>query len=98
MQGLNLLDEAALKGRNTIYGECFTHNAVDLNNPAANLRWRWVVQGDWKLIVPGVNEPKGKVELFQVASDPLEEKDLSAAEPGRIQELTRLLDAWYSGR
>lgn len=98
MQGINLLDETALKARTTIYGECFTHNAVDLNNPAANLRWRWVIQGDQKLIVPGVNEPQGKVELFDLAADRFEEKNLTAGEPDRVRELTRLLDVWYPAR
>ena len=39
MQGINLLDTQAVKSRNTIYGECFTHNSMDLHKPAASLRW-----------------------------------------------------------
>ena len=47
------------KHRKAIFGECFTHNAVDLDDPAANLRWRWMIEGDWKLIVPDPNnEPQ----------------------------------------
>ena len=75
LPGLNLLDSAALGNRKTLFGECFTHNAVDLEKPASGLRWRWVIDGDWKLIVPAPqNEPTGKVELFQLAEDPREEQ------------------------
>jgi uncharacterized sulfatase len=98
MQGVNLLDEAAVKGREAIFGECFTHNAVDLNRPAANLRWRWAIEGDWKLIVPAPqNEPDGVVELYNLAKDPHETENLAAAEPGRGKALRAKLDAWWKG-
>ncbi len=58
MQGINLLDNHAVESRPAIFGECFTHNAVDLERPAANLRWRWVVSRGKKLIAPSAaNEP-----------------------------------------
>ena len=35
-----------------------TAHAADLNDPAASLRWRWVIDGQWKLIAPHArNEP-----------------------------------------
>ena len=37
MPGVNLLDAAAVARRPAIFGECFTHNAVDLDDPAAGL-------------------------------------------------------------
>jgi len=95
MQGINLLEDAAVKARDTIYGECFTHNAVDLDRPAASLRWRWTIEGEWKLIVPAVNEPQGKIELFNVIADPREEKNLAADEPARVAKMTQKLDGWY---
>jgi uncharacterized sulfatase len=98
MPGLNLLDEKAVAGRRSLFGECFTHNAVDLHKPAANLRWRWVIEGDWKLIVPSPQHEKGVPELYQLADDPHERKDLAAAEGERLRRMRAQLDAWWPGR
>ena len=97
MPGINLLDETAVKARKAIFGECFTHNAIDLDNPAANLRWRWMIEGDWKLIVPDpVNEPHGKVELYNLADDPQEQVDRSRDERRRVARMRAALDAWWN--
>jgi uncharacterized sulfatase len=99
LPGVDLTDDAALRRRPAIFGECFTHDAVDLNRPVASLRWRWAVRGDWKLILPAPqNEPDGKPELYNLAADPREETDLAAKEPERVQRLTRLLDDWWAGK
>jgi len=97
MQGVNLLDRRATKDRHAIYGECFTHNANDLDHPAANLRWRWVIDGDWKLIAPDPkNEPDGQVELYNLADDPHETKNRAAEQPKRVAKLLAMLDAWWN--
>jgi len=99
LAGVNLLDEKARSSRKTIFGECFTHNAVDLHQPASSLRWRWAIEGDWKLIVPAPqNEPDGKVELFNLADDPAEAKNLAVQEPDRVKRMTRQLDRWWAGK
>jgi uncharacterized sulfatase len=96
MQGINLLDEAAVQARKEIFGECFTHNAVSLDDPAQNLRWRWTVEGKWKLIVPdGRNEPNGQVELYDLTADPHETENLAAKEPEVVARLRRALDKWW---
>ncbi len=41
MQGINLLDHEAVMRRKAIFGEIFTHNAVDIREPASSLRYRW---------------------------------------------------------
>ncbi len=96
MQGLNLLDDNAVKARTTIQGACFTHNAVDLNDPRRNVENRWIIDGDFKLIVPGSNptEPQ-RPELFDIKSDPFEKSDLSAQQPEVMKRLTAKLDAWW---
>jgi arylsulfatase A-like enzyme len=97
MPGINLLDETAVKARKAIFGECFTHNAIDLDNPAANLRWRWMIEGDWKLIAPDpVNEPHGKVELYNLANDPLEQVDRSQEKGLHVARMRAALDAWWN--
>jgi arylsulfatase A-like enzyme len=99
LPGLNLLDEAKVKARNTLFGECFTHNAVDLDRPASGLRWRWMIEGNWKLIVPAPqNESEGKVELFDLAADPQEKTNLAEKEAERVTRMRAALDAWWEGK
>lgn len=54
-------------------------------------------QGDWKLIVAGplpqpVESPKGKLELFNLATDPGERKNLANDEPEKVRELLARLN------
>ena len=97
MTGLNLLDETAMSGRDTIFGACFTHNAVDLDVPAKSLRWRWCVQKSLKLIVPGPNEPAALVELYDVIADPNELKNLADGRAEDVKGLRGKMDLWWSG-
>lgn len=95
--GIDLLDEAAVAGRKTIYGEIFTHSAVDVDEPASSIRFRWLRHEGYKLIVPAVrNQSPGGVELYDLTHDPLESKNLAPTEPQRIVELTQKLDAWWN--
>lgn len=96
MQGVDLLDDKAVAARKQLFGEVFTHNAVDVDDPASSVRFRWTRSGDWKLIVPTTcNEPGAEVELYDLAADPTETKNLAAAEPKRVAELSQQLDAWW---
>jgi uncharacterized sulfatase len=99
MQGVNLLDEAAVKGRKAIHGEVFEHNAVDIHKPASSLQYRWVIEGSWKLILPAPQRvPDGKPELYDLARDPHEKEDLAAKQPAKVEELRKRLDAWWPGK
>jgi uncharacterized sulfatase len=96
MPGIDLLDDSAVAARKTLYGECFTHNFVDLNVPASSLRWRWIIDGHSKLIVPHkANQPDDIPELYDLAADPTEEKNLATDQPAKVTELTAKLDAWW---
>lgn len=96
MPGIDLLDTKALAGRTAVFGEIFEHNAIDIHNPAANLQYRWVVSGTWKLIVPHApNIKDGKPELYDLAADPAEKANLADKQPERVAELSRKLDAWW---
>jgi len=92
MQGVNLLDADAVRRRTSIYGECFVHTAVDLNNPAKNLLHRWLIDGHQKLIVP---HPTGEAELYDLATDPHEKNNLADQKPDAVKTLCHKLDAWW---
>lgn len=97
LPGLNLLDPTARSRRKTIQGACFTHNAVDLNDPTKSVENRWIIDGQWKLIVPGseATQPK-QPELFDLLADPLEERNQIASEADRAKSLRQKLDAWWT--
>ncbi len=96
MPGINLLDTAARTARKTIYGECFTHNFVDIQVPATSLRWRWIIDGQDKLIVPEkANQPNDVVELYDLNADATEEKNLASDSAEKVKALRAKLDAWW---
>jgi arylsulfatase A-like enzyme len=50
LPGCNLLDDSALANRQAVFGEIYDHDAASIDDPAPSLRYRWIIQGDWKLI------------------------------------------------
>jgi uncharacterized sulfatase len=96
LPGINLLDDNAVAQRRVLFGECFTHNAIDLDRPDASLRWRWMIDGERKLIVPAPwNETNDVVQLFDLARDPDEWVNLAESDPARVESMTRQLDRWW---
>ena len=95
--GVNPPAERPLDGRSLLpllTGRASTHHE--------NLFWSeggsaggWAVRsGDWKLVT---QRTQTKPELFNLAVDPAETKDLATAEPARVAALTRLHDTWLDG-
>jgi arylsulfatase A-like enzyme len=56
---------------------------------AHKTRGQALLRGSWKLIAPA----KGKPELYDLEADPSEKNDLADAQPERVAELTKLLEA-----
>ena len=97
LPGIDLLDEAAVAERDTLTGEIFLHDVQSMTDHVASLRFRWIIRDGWKLVVPhGPVEPDAPVELFHLALDPHETRNLAEAYPDRVAELTQALDAWWS--
>jgi arylsulfatase A-like enzyme len=96
MTGVDLLNREAVGKRDSIFGEVFLHTAVDLEKPKPNLRYRWVIEGRWKLIMPNREvEPNHPVELFDLIDDPTESKNLAVVVPERVASLSNKLDQWW---
>ena len=105
LPGLNLLPALSTGDpidRDTIFGEGFSHDIIDLDDPSETLMYRWVIQGDWKLIrhFPGVvtryaefhPTDTPEVQLYDLANDPAEQHDRAADRPGKVAKLSDLLD------
>ena len=88
-----------------IFGEIYPGDATSLDNPSADIAYRWVRRGDLKLIEPhlgqGATKPMGdylqSTSLFNVRTDPFEMQDLSNKLDHRenLEQLKSLLDQWW---
>ncbi len=97
MPGLDMTDAAAMATRKRIYGEVFAHDVVDVNDPAASLNWRWMIEGRYKLIIPNpATQPGDAAELFDLIADPHEQRDVAPQQPQLAVRLRRALDAWWN--
>lgn len=97
MSGLSLLDVPASgpAPRDTLYGEIFEHDVVDLDHAEPGLLSRWCIEGDWKLIL---SRDGKQAELYQLSTDPREEQNLAADQIEKVRQLTAKLDAWWPGK
>jgi uncharacterized sulfatase len=95
--GVNLMDEKTVDGRGPVFGSAFLHTALTLDDPAANLQCRYVIDGRWKLIARFDAKQNRTVrqELFDVVDDPQEQHDLATDQPQRVGQLLRELDQWW---
>ncbi|QDT35138.1 sulfatase family protein [Thalassoglobus polymorphus] len=96
LPGINLLDSKAVADRKAIFGEILEHDIQHMTDPVASLRFRWVIEGDWKCIVPHPGrEPDAKTELFNITKDPHEKNDLAADMPEKVAQLTKKINQWW---
>lgn len=97
MQGIDLLDLAAVAARGTVFGSDHDVEILTLNNPTESLENRWAVRDGWKLIL----NTSGTKELFRLYNgatpvDPHEKTNLAASYPQLVNELTMEIVNWYS--
>ncbi len=97
MDGIDLLDSQAVSQRNAIFGEILEHDIQHMTDPVASLRFRWVIDGKWKLIVPHAGrEPNAAVELFDILADPHEAHNVAAKHADVVSKLHAQIDAWWA--
>lgn len=108
LPGLNLLPAIQKQQpleRTAIFGEGFAHDIADVEKPEASLLYRWVIDGDWKLLLTydgEVNRYKSThprtergPQLFNLEKDPHEEKNVAADHPEIVAELAQKIADWY---
>mgnify|MGYP006172980909 CR=1 FL=1 len=80
MQGVNLLDPAAVTARDTICGSDHDVEILTLSDPTESLENRWAVRDGWKLIL----NTSGTKELYRLYNgstpvDPHERNNLASS-------------------
>lgn len=94
--------------RDTLFGEGFSHDITDLDNPEATLLYRWCIEGRWKLLLTYDGDagrqtavhPRSerRPQLFDLLADPTEANNLAAEQPVLVARLAAKIDAWYPVR
>ncbi len=64
LKGINLLDQKAVEARQHVFGEDYTIRSQSLNDPSANILWRWVTDGRWRLVLPRTYEAEGSLKII----------------------------------
>lgn len=108
LPGINLYDNLVNGeplNRDTVFGEGYAHDMDIIDDPESTLLYRWVIKGDWKLIVSydGKNASYQKYHdqflvgprLYNLAEDEHEKINLAAKCPQKVNLLKDQLEQWY---
>jgi len=107
MAGRNLVHVAQniIPGHQALFGESYAHDIADLNDLNKTLLYRWVIQGDFKLLLTydGIvnrykathaREDRGP-QLYNLTVDPFELDNLAESNREMVKRLTDLLyESW----
>jgi len=108
MPGVNLLPVATGEkplDRERIFGESYAHDVANIDDPEETLLFRWVIEGQWKLLLTYDGEvnryasthprtEKGP-QLFNLKDDPTEQKNVASEHPELVAELAQSIADWY---
>ena len=91
--------------RKSVFGETFAHDVADIDHPEASLLYRWVIEGQWKLLLTydgqlgryARHHPRTEIrpQLFNLLADPHENRNLAAANPSVVAHLAARLHEWW---
>ena len=94
MQGINMLDESARKGREAIFAETYAH---DFSTIDSSLYYRIIITKPWKLILPDPDgQPEKGPELYKLSEDPYEWINQAAAQPEIVVDLKSRIESWWA--
>ena len=94
LKGINVLDNAALKNRETIFAETYAHDFTTIDS---SLYYRIAIELPYKLILPDkTNKPEAEVELFDIVDDPFETKNLVNSNPEKVEELKQEIEKSFN--
>lgn len=94
LKGINVLDNAALKNRETIFAETYAHDFTTIDT---SLYYRIAVELPYKLILPDkTNKPGDEVELFNIVDDPFETKNLAGTNPEKVEQLKQEIEKSFN--
>jgi arylsulfatase A-like enzyme len=98
LPGLNLMDRDDMMARKTVFVEAYTHDIADLEDPSKSRIADVVIDGGWKLIVPGSAKPDRRFSnvpesavLYDLKTDRLEKSDVAGENPEEVARLKALL-------
>ncbi len=107
LPGLDLwvsMQSGSALSRDTIFGESYAHDIADLDDPEASLMYLWCIQDRWKLILTFdgevnryavVHPRKEPIQLFDIESDPYEERNLAEQYPQIVKRLKERIENWH---
>jgi uncharacterized sulfatase len=110
MAGKNLVAVAqnTISGHQALFGESYAHDIIDLDDINKTLLYRWVIQGDYKLLLSYdgiVNRYKAThvdksagPQLYNLTTDPHELDNLVETNPKIVERLTDLLYSHWDHR
>lgn len=112
LPGLNLLPTlktGAPTPRQIVFGETFAHDIPNLDKPEDSLVYRWVIEGQWKLLLTYDGEvsqryananprDEKRPQLYDLLRDPHENRNLAAQHPEVVARLAAKLDQWWPVR
>lgn len=96
MHGLSLIATDNLQERNQVFSEVLAHDIESVQEPDLSLKYRMVIEGEWKLILPSNrNLPDEAPELFQIVQDPFEKRNLASQYPEKVEALKNEINQWW---
>jgi arylsulfatase A-like enzyme len=91
--------------RTAVFGETFAHDVANIDKPEDSLLYRWVIEGQWKLLLTydgrvgryaqHHSRTERRPQLFDLLADPHEDTNLAADNPEVVARLAAKLQDWW---
>ncbi len=102
---LPVLQSGQATPRDVVFGESFAHDVFEIDNPEATLLYRWIIFGEWKLLLT-YNGRVGRYaknhartdrnpQLYNLLIDPHEDNNVASLHPELVDQLKDRLQSWW---